>query len=50
MVNRAGLEPATLCLEGRCSIRLSYRSNMCAAIVANSTVPLDYIAALPFCC
>ena len=25
LVNRAGLEPATLCLEGRCSIRLSYR-------------------------
>ncbi len=24
MVNQAGLEPATLCLEGRCSIRLSY--------------------------
>jgi hypothetical protein len=24
MVGAAGLEPATLCLEGRCSIRLSY--------------------------
>ena len=26
MVLPAGLEPATLCLEGRCSIRLSYGS------------------------
>ena len=26
MVLRAGLEPTTLCLEGRCSIQLSYRS------------------------
>ena len=24
-VPRTGLEPATLCLEGRCSIQLSYR-------------------------
>ena len=24
VVGAAGLEPATLCLEGRCSIRLSY--------------------------
>ncbi len=24
MVGAAGLEPATLCLEGRCSIQLSY--------------------------
>ena len=24
MVGAAGLEPATLCLEGRCSIHLSY--------------------------
>lgn len=24
MVGAAGLEPATLCLEGKCSIRLSY--------------------------
>jgi hypothetical protein len=24
MVGAAGIEPATLCLEGRCSIRLSY--------------------------
>ena len=26
VVLRAGLEPTTLCLEGRCSIQLSYRS------------------------
>ena len=26
LVLRAGLEPTTLCLEGRCSIQLSYRS------------------------
>ena len=26
MVVRAGLEPATTCLEGRCSIQLSYRT------------------------
>ena len=26
MVLRAGLEPTTICLEGRCSIQLSYRS------------------------
>jgi hypothetical protein len=25
-LNRAGLEPATYCLEGSCSIQLSYRS------------------------
>ena len=26
LVVRAGIEPATTCLEGRCSIRLSYRT------------------------
>ena len=26
----AGLEPATLCLEGRCSIRLSYGARGCS--------------------
>ena len=26
LVNPAGLEPATVCLEGRCSIQLSYES------------------------
>ena len=25
LVSRAGLEPATLCLKGRCSNHLSYR-------------------------
>ena len=28
MVGKAGLEPATLGLEDRCSIQLSYLSNM----------------------
>ena len=28
LVGAAGLEPATLCLEGRCSIRLSYAPAM----------------------
>ena len=28
MVPRAGFEPTTLCLEGRCSIQLSYQGNM----------------------
>ena len=28
LVLRAGLEPTTLCLEGRCSIQLSYRSTI----------------------
>src|SRR5581483_5026062 len=34
VVGPAGLEPATLCLEGRCSIHLSYgpvHSNECSA-------------------
>ena len=29
LVARAGLEPATTCLEGRCSIQLSYRAVWC---------------------
>ena len=32
MVLRAGLEPTTLCLEGRCSIQLSYRSTFALSI------------------
>ena len=28
LVNPAGLEPATVCLEGRCSIQLSYESKL----------------------
>ena len=36
LVVRAGLEPATTCLEGRCSIQLSYRT-VCAATVYNIT-------------
>jgi hypothetical protein len=34
MVGAAGLEPATLCLEGRCSIHLSY-----APLVSRSRLP-----------
>ena len=35
---RAGLEPTTLCLEGRCSIQLSYRSRS-YRVFANPTNP-----------
>ena len=34
LVLRAGLEPTTLCLEGRCSIQLSYRSTFCCCPVS----------------
>ena len=30
MAELAGFEPATLCLEGRCSIHLSYSPKLCA--------------------
>ena len=32
LVLRAGLEPTTLCLEGRCSIQLSYQSTFKRAV------------------
>ena len=32
LVLRAGLEPTTLCLEGRCSIQLSYQSTFKQAV------------------
>ena len=32
VVLRAGLEPTTLCLEGRCSIQLSYQSTFKRAV------------------
>lgn len=35
MVLRAGLEPTTLCLEGRCSIQLSYRSTYCKSAISS---------------
>jgi hypothetical protein len=35
MVGAAGLEPATLCLEGRCSIHLSYAPETAAALILN---------------
>ena len=38
----AGFEPATLCLEGRCSIRLSYGTSVVAAARRNATrIPSD---------
>ena len=33
MVVRAGLEPATTCLEGRCSIQLSYRTDWLSSLI-----------------
>ena len=35
MVGAAGLEPATLCLEGRCSIRLSYAPTSLPLLILN---------------
>ena len=37
MVGAAGLEPATLCLEGRCSIRLSYAPTLVRLIILPAT-------------
>ena len=33
MAPRSGLEPETLCLEGRCSIQLSYRGKLTVAMM-----------------
>src|SRR5258708_39907766 len=33
LVGAAGLEPATLCLEGRCSIHLSYAPTVPASLI-----------------
>ena len=41
MVRPAGLEPTTLCLEGRCSIQLSYERTM--SYVRISTVVLIFV-------
>ena len=38
VVLRAGLEPTTLCLEGRCSIQLSYRSKNTKLMLAMETL------------
>ena len=38
LVVRAGIEPATTCLEGRCSIRLSYRTVLAVIILPRSGV------------
>ena len=45
MVLRAGLEPTTLCLEGRCSIQLSYRSTFSISFWKNRQP--DSISRLP---
>lgn len=44
MVVRAGLEPATTCLEGRCSIQLSYRT-ACALTPYNITSFVSFFKA-----
>jgi hypothetical protein len=44
MVGAAGLEPATLCLEGRCSIHLSYAPIM--MIQSARAFPSDSVAKL----
>ena len=44
VVLRAGLEPTTLCLEGRCSIQLSYRSR--SIIKKRSAIPQNIAAGL----
>ena len=46
MVARAGLEPATTCLEGRCSIQLSYRT-ACPLTTYNITSFGSFFKAFP---
>ncbi len=41
MVGAAGLEPATLCLEGRCSIQLSYAPTMLTSLFSISVWQLS---------
>ena len=47
MVGAAGLEPATPCLEGRCSIHLSYAPEDFSSILADRLVPRDSALGLP---
>ena len=47
MVGAAGLEPATLCLEGRCSIHLSY-APMTSTISQNGNFALIIFSAWHF--
>ena len=41
MVGAAGLEPATLCLEGRCSIQLSYAPTVLTSLFSISVWQLS---------
>ena len=41
MVLRAGLEPTTICLEGRCSIQLSYRSTNATGFFEGYATPIQ---------
>ena len=46
LVLRAGLEPTTLCLEGRCSIQLSYRSISAVRTSKNVCADLHMLSSL----
>ena len=47
MVGAAGLEPATLCLEGRCSIRLSYAPKSVPLLILNHFQSFSHPCFLP---
>src|SRR5579872_5887763 len=50
MVGAAGLEPATTCLEGRCSIHLSYAPACMFFILQHSAgTPVPHTASAPTC-
>ena len=42
MASRAGFEPATLCLEGRCSVQLSYQDDEIIVLPSIVYVNLKY--------
>ena len=43
VVRPAGLEPATLCLEGRCSIHLSYAPTVPASLILLDYFPISHL-------
>ena len=45
MARLEGLEPPTLCFEGRCSIQLSYRRAMARHVLPLSRLPLNLFSA-----